>query len=102
MKNIGFHHGKPIAAFTIYKCLLHWKSFEAERTSVFDRLIQMIGSAIEVTFLIYSKLYNTLWNTIVSGKKLWKKIILRTRAFNYETCHANCPINCDNLNCISC
>ncbi|KAJ1375698.1 P-loop containing nucleoside triphosphate hydrolase, partial [Sesbania bispinosa] len=47
MKNIGFNHGKPIAAFTIYKCLLHWKSFEAERTSVFDRLVQMIGSAIE-------------------------------------------------------
>lgn len=47
MKNIGFQHGKPVAAFTIYKCLLQWKSFEAERTSVFDRLIQMIGSAIE-------------------------------------------------------
>ena len=47
-KNIGFSQGKPVAAFTIYKCLLHWKSFEAERTSVFDRLIQMIGSAIEV------------------------------------------------------
>ncbi|WJX18520.1 hypothetical protein P8452_08312 [Trifolium repens] len=47
MKNTGFHHGKPIAAFTIYKCLLHWKSFEAESTSVFDRLIHMIGSAIE-------------------------------------------------------
>ncbi|TKY62281.1 Myosin-6 protein [Spatholobus suberectus] len=47
MKNIGFNHGKPTAAFTIYKCLLHWKSFEAERTSVFDRLIQMIGSEIE-------------------------------------------------------
>ncbi|KAK9281166.1 hypothetical protein L1049_004060 [Liquidambar formosana] len=47
MKNIGFSNGKPVAAFTIYKCLLHWKSFEAERTSVFDRLIQMIGSAIE-------------------------------------------------------
>ncbi|CAL0299636.1 unnamed protein product [Lupinus luteus] len=46
-KNIGFHHGKPVAAFTIYKCLLQWKSFEAERTSVFDRLIQTIGSAIE-------------------------------------------------------
>ncbi|GKA89969.1 unconventional myosin, partial [Tanacetum coccineum] len=38
---------KPVAAFTIYKCLVHWKSFESERTSVFDRLIQMIGSAIE-------------------------------------------------------
>ncbi|KAL9431225.1 hypothetical protein AB3S75_026414 [Citrus x aurantiifolia] len=46
-KNLGYCNGKPVAAFTIYKCLLHWKSFEAERTSVFDRLIQMIGSAIE-------------------------------------------------------
>lgn len=45
--NIGFSHGKPVAVLTIYRCLLHWKSFEAERTSVFDRLIQMIGSAIE-------------------------------------------------------
>nr|DAD20122.1 TPA_asm: hypothetical protein HUJ06_021585 [Nelumbo nucifera] len=47
MQDLGFSQGKPVAAFTIYKCLLHWKSFEAERTSVFDRLIQMIGSAIE-------------------------------------------------------
>lgn len=47
-KDIGFSQGKPVAAFTIYKCLLQWKSFEAERTSVFDRLIQLIGSAIEV------------------------------------------------------
>ncbi|RID44355.1 hypothetical protein BRARA_I01152 [Brassica rapa] len=46
-KNVGFSQGKPVAAFTIYKCLLHWKSFEAERTNVFDRLIQMIGSAIK-------------------------------------------------------
>ncbi|XP_058101304.1 myosin-6-like [Magnolia sinica] len=46
-QNIGFSQGKPVAAFTIYKCLLHWRSFEAEKTSVFDRLIQMIGSAIE-------------------------------------------------------
>lgn len=47
-KNVGFSQGKPVAAFTIYKCLLHWKSFEAERTNVFDRLVQMIGSAIKV------------------------------------------------------
>ncbi|CAA2998159.1 myosin-6-like [Olea europaea subsp. europaea] len=46
-KDVGFSEGKPVAAFTIYKCLLHWKSFEAEKTSVFDRLIQMMGSAIE-------------------------------------------------------
>lgn len=47
-KNLGYCGGKPVAAFTIYKCLLHWKSFEADKTSVFDRLIQLIGSAIEV------------------------------------------------------
>lgn len=51
--DIGFSQGKPVAAFTIYKCLLQWKSFEAERTSVFDRLIQMIGSAIEVIRLCF-------------------------------------------------
>ncbi|XP_061341502.1 myosin-6-like [Gastrolobium bilobum] len=46
-KNIGFNNGKPIAAFTIYKCFLHWKSFEVEKATVFDRLVQMIGSAIK-------------------------------------------------------
>nr|KJB72195.1 hypothetical protein B456_011G164300 [Gossypium raimondii] len=46
-QNLGFSQEKPVAAFTIYKCLLHWKSFEAEKTSVFDRLIEMIGSALE-------------------------------------------------------
>ncbi|KAL5706508.1 Myosin-6 [Ranunculus cassubicifolius] len=46
-QDIGYSQGKPVAAFTIYKCLLSWKLFEAERTSVFDRLIQMIGSAME-------------------------------------------------------
>ncbi|CAH8361175.1 unnamed protein product [Eruca vesicaria subsp. sativa] len=45
--NVGFSQGKPVAAFTIYRCLLHWKSFEAERTNLFDRLVQMIGSAIK-------------------------------------------------------
>ncbi|ONK70923.1 uncharacterized protein A4U43_C04F2910 [Asparagus officinalis] len=47
VQNLGFSEGKPVAAFTIYRCLLHWKSFESEKTNVFDRLIQMIGSAIE-------------------------------------------------------
>ncbi|KAJ4841160.1 hypothetical protein Tsubulata_016923 [Turnera subulata] len=46
-QKVGFSNGKPVAAFTIYRCLSHWRSFEAEKTSVFDRLIQMIGSALE-------------------------------------------------------
>ncbi|KAL2946237.1 hypothetical protein AAZX31_20G002600 [Glycine max] len=46
-KDLGFSEGKPVAAFTLYNCLLHWKSFEAEKTSIFDRLIQLIGSELE-------------------------------------------------------
>ncbi|XP_038902022.1 myosin-8-like isoform X3 [Benincasa hispida] len=46
-QDLGYSEGKPVAAFVIYKSLLHWRSFEAEKTSVFDRLIQLIGSAIE-------------------------------------------------------
>ncbi|XP_038987195.1 myosin-17-like isoform X1 [Phoenix dactylifera] len=46
-QDLGFSGGRPIAACLIYKCLLHWRSFEVERTSVFDRIIQTIGLAIE-------------------------------------------------------
>ncbi|XP_044498188.1 myosin-6-like isoform X1 [Mangifera indica] len=46
-QDLGFSNEKPVAAFTIYKCLLHWRSFEAEKSSVFDRLIQVFGSAVE-------------------------------------------------------
>ncbi|RZB87580.1 Myosin-9 isoform C [Glycine soja] len=46
-QHLGFAGNRPIAAFIIYKCLLHWRSFEVERTSVFDRIIQTIGHAIE-------------------------------------------------------
>ncbi|CAI0436649.1 unnamed protein product [Linum tenue] len=46
-KNIGFCEGKPVAAITVYRCLVQWSAFEAEKTSVFDRLIQTIGTAFE-------------------------------------------------------
>ncbi|KAK9691721.1 hypothetical protein RND81_09G214500 [Saponaria officinalis] len=44
---LGFAGNRPIAACIIYKCLLHWRSFEVERTTIFDRIIQTIGHAIE-------------------------------------------------------
>ncbi|GLU22442.1 hypothetical protein SLE2022_385170 [Rubroshorea leprosula] len=47
-QDLGFSGGKPVAACLIYKCLLHWRSFEFERTGIFDRLIQTITTAIEV------------------------------------------------------
>lgn len=53
-QNLGFSGGKPVAACVIYKCLLHWRSFEVERTTVFDRIIQTIASAIEVSLFLWS------------------------------------------------
>ncbi|XP_043718546.1 myosin-17-like [Telopea speciosissima] len=47
-QDLGFSGGRPVSACIIYKCLLHWRSFEVERTTVFDRIIQTIGAAIEV------------------------------------------------------
>ncbi|CAA0835013.1 Myosin family protein with Dil domain [Striga hermonthica] len=46
-QDLGFSSGKPVAACVIYKSLLHWRSFEVERTGVFDRIIQTIASAVE-------------------------------------------------------
>ncbi|KAI3984772.1 hypothetical protein MKX01_039389, partial [Papaver californicum] len=46
-QHLGFTGSRPVAACIIYKCLLQWRSFEVERTSVFDRIIQTIGHAIE-------------------------------------------------------
>ncbi|KAJ0718398.1 putative myosin ATPase [Helianthus annuus] len=46
-QHLGFAGNRPIAACIIYKCLLQWRSFEVEKTSVFDRIIQTIGHAIE-------------------------------------------------------
>ncbi|XP_057518860.1 myosin-9-like isoform X2 [Amaranthus tricolor] len=44
---LGFTKDRPITACIIYKCLRHWRSFEVERTSILDRIIQTIGHAIE-------------------------------------------------------
>ncbi|PWA84614.1 hypothetical protein CTI12_AA005600 [Artemisia annua] len=40
-------NGRPVAACFIYKCLRQWKSFEAEKTNIFDRIIQTIDHDIE-------------------------------------------------------
>lgn len=63
-QDLGFSSGRPIAACLIYRCLLHWRSFEVERTGVFDRIIQTIGTAIEVInniLLVHSALPPFSW-----------------------------------------
>ncbi|KAJ4785543.1 myosin [Rhynchospora pubera] len=45
VNRVGMVHAKPVSAFTIYNCLLNWKSFQAEKTCVFDQLLQMLDTA---------------------------------------------------------
>ncbi|XP_066317454.1 myosin-12-like isoform X1 [Miscanthus floridulus] len=42
-----FDDKKSAAACIVYKSLLHWHSFEAEKTNIFDRIIQTIRSSVE-------------------------------------------------------
>lgn len=45
--DMGFSKGRPVAALVVFRCCLQWRSFQAERTSMFDRIIQVIGGQIE-------------------------------------------------------
>ena len=47
-ENLGFKDGKPVAACIIYKCLLHWRAFESERTAIFDHVIEAINDVLKV------------------------------------------------------
>ena len=44
--NLGFHEGRPVAATTIFRCCLQWKTFQADRTPLFDRIIATMGSQV--------------------------------------------------------
>lgn len=67
---LGFQGNRPITACIIYKCLLQWRSFEVERTSVFDRIIQTIGHAIEVWHR-YSVMIASVFGIITNVCENW-------------------------------
>lgn len=46
-QDLGFSNGRPIAACLVYMCLLHWKSFEAGKTNVFERIIASMFSTVK-------------------------------------------------------
>lgn len=56
-EDLGFKDGKPVAACIIFKCLIHWHAFEAERTTIFDCIIAGINGVFKVFLLLYSNSY---------------------------------------------
>ncbi|KAM7264663.1 hypothetical protein ACFE04_002346 [Oxalis oulophora] len=47
MEDKRFDKERSIAACIVYKVLLHWRSFEAEKTQIFDKIIHTIRISIE-------------------------------------------------------
>lgn len=47
----GFKEGKPVAACILYRCLIQWRAFEAERTAIFDRIVEAINNVLQVIFI---------------------------------------------------
>ncbi|KAK8661402.1 hypothetical protein V6N13_091007 [Hibiscus sabdariffa] len=104
-QNLGFSQEKPVAAFTIYKCLLHWKSFEAEKTSVFDLLIGFIGSALEVedtndhmaywlsnTCSLLFLLHRSLKSSVPSEEKPEATSLFSRMTQSFHSSSANLPV----------
>ena len=46
-EDLSFHHGRPVAAVLIFRSCLQWKVFQADRTVLFDKIINTMGSQIE-------------------------------------------------------
>lgn len=48
MEDKRFDKKRSAAAYIVYKSLIQWHSFEAEKTNIFDRIIHTIRSNVEV------------------------------------------------------
>ncbi|PKU65617.1 hypothetical protein MA16_Dca021506 [Dendrobium catenatum] len=46
-ETFGFKDGKPVAACILYRCLLQWRAFEAERTALFDSIIEAVNNVLQ-------------------------------------------------------
>ncbi|XP_057451250.1 myosin-12 [Lotus japonicus] len=47
MEDKKFEKNRPAVSCIVYKALLHWRSFESEKTHIFDKIIHAIKSSIE-------------------------------------------------------
>ena len=46
-EDLGFHHSRPVAAVLIFRSCLQGKVFKEDRTVLFDKIINTMGSQIE-------------------------------------------------------
>ena len=69
----------------VYKSLLHWHSFEAEKTNIFDRIIHTIRSSVEVVISINKyTVFLMQWHKKV-GKQVVEKLTSCIHVQNAES-----------------
>jgi myosin-5 len=61
---LGFVDGRPVAAVLVFRCCLHWKVFQAERTSIFQSINQTMGEQVEALQEDNGRLSYWLSNTV--------------------------------------
>jgi myosin-5 len=61
---LGFVDGRPVAAVLVFRCCLHWKAFQADRTPLFDRINQTMGEQVEMLQEDNGRLSYWLSNTV--------------------------------------
>ena len=72
--NLGFHNERPLAALVVFRSCLHWKSFQADRTNLFDKIIQTISLQIDQQQEDNNTLSYWLTNTVTLYHLLQKNI----------------------------
>ena len=62
--DLSFVGDCPVAAVLVFRCCLHWKAFQADRTPLFDRINQAMGEQVEMLQEDNGRLSYWLSNTV--------------------------------------
>ncbi|XP_024993286.1 myosin-12-like isoform X1 [Cynara cardunculus var. scolymus] len=81
-----FDKTRPVAACIVYKTLVQWRSFEAEKTHIFDRIIHTIRSSIETQDKIKDLAY---WLSTTSTLLFLLQSTIKASGSPYKSPHRN-------------
>ncbi|XP_023742461.1 myosin-12 [Lactuca sativa] len=81
-----FDKTRPVAACIVYKTLVQWRSFEAEKTHIFDRIIHTIRSSIETQDNIKDLAY---WLSTTSTLLFLLQSTIKASGSPYKSPHRN-------------
>jgi len=85
---LGFHNKRPLAALVIFRSCLHWKSFQADRTNLFDKIIHTISMQIDNQHEDNNTLSYWLTNTVTLYHLLQKNIKAASGGSHYSSVRA--------------